>query len=162
MAMEDLPPQVPLDQPPIADKLIDQPPPADKLPDAAPPPETLSATLTPDEKQWAMLCHLSAILGLLVGGLTFLGPLVCWLVKKDTSRFVDYHGKESLNFQLNILIYSLILVAISFATCGVAIVVTGPLLIALAVYAIVMPIIAGITASKGETYQYPYTFRLIK
>ena len=120
------------------------------------------AVLTQEDRQWGMFAHLSALAGLLVGGLTFIGPLIIWLIKKDESKFVDEHGKESLNFQLNILIYSLILVAISFATCGFGVIVTGPLLGALMIYAIVMPIIAGIKANEGKPYEYPLTFRMIK
>jgi uncharacterized Tic20 family protein len=119
----------------------------------APPTE-----LTQDEKTWGMLCHLSALLGLAAGGLTFIGPLICWLVKKDTSKFVDFHGKESLNFQINILIYYLISVAITVASCGVAF----PLMFVPIVYGIVMPIIAGLKANEGQLYEYPATFRLIK
>jgi uncharacterized Tic20 family protein len=131
-----------------------------------PRPEPLPAepdtALTADENQWAMFCHLSALLGLLAGGLTFIGPLICWLVKRDMSKFVDYHGKESLNFQLNILIYYLILIAITIATCGIAAIGTVPILIALGVYAIVMPIVAGLKANEGDYYEYPLTFRMIK
>ncbi|HJT79266.1 MAG TPA: DUF4870 domain-containing protein [Gemmataceae bacterium] len=119
-------------------------------------------SLDADARQWAMFCHLSALLGLMAGGLTFLGPLVCWLAKRDSSPFVDYHGKEALNFHLNMLIYGLVLAGITAATCFVAIVVTGPLLAVLGVYAIVMPIIAGIKANEGDYYRYPLTFRLIK
>lgn len=114
--------------------------------------------LTAEDKQWGMFCHLSALLGLLVGGLTFIGPLVCWLVKKDSSRFVDYHGKESVNFQINILVYYLIAFAITVATCGIAI----PLVLLVMIYGIVMPIIAGLKANNGETYEYPATIRIIK
>lgn len=111
-----------------------------------------------ENRQWGMFCHLSALLGLLVGGLTFIGPLVCWLLKKDESKFVDYHGKESLNFQLNILVYALIAVVITFATCGVAF----PVIFLPVVYGIVMPIIAGLKANEGVYYVYPATVRVIK
>jgi uncharacterized protein len=114
--------------------------------------------LSQEERQWAMFAHLSALAGLLVGGFTFVGPLVIWLIKKDESKFVDAHGKESLNFQLNILIYYLISIAVTVVTCGIAI----PLPLALMVYAIVMPIIAGIKANEGKMYEYPLTFRIIK
>ncbi len=123
------------------------------------------AAATPEERNWGMACHLSSYLGFLAGGLSFLGPLVCWLIKKDSSRFVDYHGKESLNFQLNIFLYLLIstLISIGFAfvTCGVG-VVLFVLPAAVAVYGLIMPVIAGIRASSGELYRYPLTFRLIK
>jgi uncharacterized protein len=67
-----------------------------------------------------------------------------------------------VNFQLNILIYSVILVGIGVATCGIGFIVTGPLLFILAVYAMIMSVIAGLNANGGAKYRYPYTFRLIK
>ena len=114
--------------------------------------------LSGEEKTWGMLCHLSTLLSYLAAGLTFIGPLVCWLVKKDTSKFVDYHGKESLNFQLNILIYYLLTMAVTVATCGI----TFPLPLGVLIWSIVMPILAGLAANKGELYRYPLTFRMIK
>ena len=111
--------------------------------------------LTADEKQWAMFCHLAALAGLIVPGANLIGPLVCWMVKKDTSRFVDYHGKESVNFQINMLIYMLICFALVFVFIGFV------LLPLVAIYSIVMPIIAGIKANEGQKYEYPYTRRLL-
>jgi uncharacterized Tic20 family protein len=116
------------------------------------------AFVTSDEKMWGMFCHLSSLLGYFAGVFSFVGPLVCWLVKRDTSRFVDYHGKESLNFQLNILIYLLLTIPIVIATCGVGAVLT----IAVALYGIIMPIVAGLKANSGEMYRYPLTFRIIQ
>jgi uncharacterized Tic20 family protein len=105
-----------------------------------------------------MLAHLSALIATALSTMGFIGPLIVWLIKRDQSKFVDYHGKEALNFQLNMLIYMLIALAITFATCGMGI----PLPLAVGVYGMVMCIIAGIKANQGEMYQYPLTFRLIK
>jgi uncharacterized protein len=140
------------EQAPKDDSIRAEPPPLASEPTSASPGE-----LTQDEKTWGMFCHLSALLGLVVGGLTFIGPLICWLVKKDTSKFVDYHGKESLNFQLNIFVYYMVAVAITAATCGLAF----PLLFVPIVYGIVMPIIAGMKANEGQLYRYPATLRVI-
>jgi uncharacterized Tic20 family protein len=118
--------------------------------------EHLPTVLSSEEKTWGMLCHLSTLLSYLAAGLTFIGPLVCWLMKKDSSKFVDYHGKESLNFQLNILIYTLL--CLPLFCIGVGIV----LLAAVHVYSIVCVIIAGIKASSGELFRYPFVFRFIK
>src|ERR1700761_2896163 len=88
------------------------PPPAGPDPAAAPPPPppidygtgTASGAAytgpAPDKDSvtMGMLCHL---LGIPIG---FLGPLIIWLVKKDTSPFVDDQGKEALNFQITRLI----------------------------------------------------------
>jgi uncharacterized Tic20 family protein len=120
-------------------------------------PSVRDVSLSSDEKMWAMFCHLSALIGIFVGGMNFLGPLICWLVKKDSSRFVNAHGKEALNFQLNMLIYFLVSIAIAIVTCGVGIV----LPIALGIYSLIMPIIAGVKANGGEMYRYPLTFRMI-
>jgi uncharacterized Tic20 family protein len=113
---------------------------------------------TPEERTWGMLAHLSAILATALSAMGFIGPLIVWLIKKDQSKFVDYHGKEALNFQLNLLIYMLIAVGIAFATCGIGI----PLPAAVGIYGVVMCIIAGLKANNGELYRYPFTFRLIK
>src|SRR5438270_6139785 len=68
---------------------------------------------TPEERSWGLLAHLSALIASLLGGLTFLGPLVVWLIKKDQSPFVADQAKEALNFQIAVLIVS----AICTVTC---------------------------------------------
>src|SRR5258707_7370789 len=77
-----------------------------------PDPETLDKTgrrpLTTEEKRTAMWCHLSSLSGMIITGFNILAPLFCWLSRKDSSRFVNFHGKESLNFQINMLLYSLL------------------------------------------------------
>ena len=126
-------------------------------PSAVQPPVEPAGALTQDERTWGMFCHLSALLGLFVAGFTFIGPLICWLVKKDMSKFVDHNGKESLNFHLNILGYYVISIVVAIATCGIGI----PLVLAVHVYGIVMTILAGAKASGGEWYRYPAILRLI-
>lgn len=136
--------------------------PSENIPYAEPTPTVPpGGSLTSDDRLWGMLCHLAALAGIWVFGMTFIGPLVCWLAKRDTSKFVDHHGKESLNFHINILGYSLIAVAFAVATCGVGIVVTIPALICIYVYGIVMTIVAGIKANSGEWYRYPAIIRMI-
>lgn len=135
-------------------------------PQNAPPP----AGPTQDERNWALFAHLAAFAGVffpIIGNL--LGPFLVWILKKDTSRFVDHHGKESLNFQIFI---SIILVALSFLfSMGVflAILLVGiPILVlaavALAVVfvtALILVIVAAVAASKGTWYRYPFSFRFI-
>jgi uncharacterized Tic20 family protein len=109
-----------------------------------------------DAKMWAMFCHLSAILTMYLLAMGFLGPLIIWLIKKDRSKFVDYHGKEALNFQITVLIACLICIPLIFVIIGIF------LLIALGIFSLVMCIIAGINANGGGYYRYPLTLRLIK
>jgi uncharacterized protein len=114
--------------------------------------------LTVEEKQMAMFCHLSSLLGYLVAWMSFVGPLIFWLIKKDTSPYVDYHGKESLNFHLNMLVYNV--VGVFLIPCffiGV------PVLGALFIFSVVCVIIGGVRANEGVYYRYPLVMvRLIK
>lgn len=115
------------------------------------------APLRDEEKTFGMLCHLLAFAGII--GVPFgniLGPLVIWLIKKNESDFVNKCGKESLNFQISLMIYSIISYVLIFILIGI------PLLIAIAIIYIVCVIKASIKASNGGTYTYPLTIRFIK
>jgi len=104
-----------------------------------------------------VLCHASALAGFFVPWAGhILGPLIVWLVKRGDSTEIDEHGKESLNFQISMLIYNLIagvlcLVLIGFVILGI-----------LHILNLVLVIVASIQASEGKLYRYPITIRLIK
>ena len=64
----------------------------------------------PEERNWSMLVHLSALSSFLTSGAGgILGPLVVWLIFRGKSDMVNYHGKKALNFQISFLIYFIIL-----------------------------------------------------
>jgi uncharacterized protein len=102
------------------------------------------------------MCHASALAGFFIPGAGhILGPLIIWLAKRTDSPEIDAHGKESLNFQISMLIYSLI----SGILCLILI---GFLLLAiLHLLNLVLVIVASIQASEGKLYRYPITIRLI-
>ncbi|NLE40131.1 MAG: DUF4870 domain-containing protein [Pirellulaceae bacterium] len=102
-----------------------------------------------DERNLAMICHLLGLVG-------FIGPLVIWLIKKDESAVVDDQGKESLNFQITILLASLLSGVLACFIVGFF------LAIAVAIYDIVYIIIAAMRANEGQLYRYPICLRLIK
>ena len=121
-----------------------------------PPPPPAPATSS-DVRTWCVLCHAAALLGLFFHFLGhILGPLIVWLVKRGDSPEVDAHGKESLNFQISMLIYDAIAAILCVVLIGI------PILIALWVLNTVLVIIASIQASEGKFYRYPITIRLIK
>jgi uncharacterized Tic20 family protein len=99
---------------------------------------------TSDDRTWGMLAHISQLVGL-----GFIGPLVVWLMYKDKSPFVSDQAKEALNFNLCVLLMSLLLIP----TC------IGPMI--LGIGALVYAIIAAMEANKGVWYRYPYIFRMI-
>ena len=124
---------------------------------SAPPPLPLSAPSVTNVRLWSILCHASALLGVFLhfpGHV--LGPLVVWLAKRDESPELDAHGKESLNFQLSMLIYDAIALILCFVLIGI------PILIGLWILNIILVIIASIKASEGQLYRYPLTIRFIK
>jgi uncharacterized Tic20 family protein len=136
------------------------PPPRENDPPVVPvvDGDSSSSALTQDEKSWGMYVHLAALAGLAVPGGSLIGPLIVWMIKKDEMPFVDRHGKEEVNFQLNILILALLTMPIVLITFGIAFF----LPLAVGILGAVMPIVAGMKANNGEEYQYPYIVRLIK
>ena len=103
-----------------------------------------------------MLCHLTG-LSWMVSLPGIVGPLIIWLIKKDEMPFVDDQGKESINFQITMLIGSVVLTIIAVATCGFGLVL-APVLV---VFVIVFPIVGAIKANAGQYYRYPMTIRLV-
>ena len=107
-------------------------------------------------RQWAMLCHFAAFLGLVFPFGSVLGPLILWQVKKDMDPLIDDQGKEALNFQLTVAIAWLVCFVLGFVVIGFL------LMLILVVAALVLTTIGGIKANKGIAYRYPFTWRLVK
>ena len=123
--------------------------------------------ISAEERQWAMFAHLSALAGGLltsaIGGWGFfIGPLVIWLMKKDTMPFVADQAKESLNFNITISGIFLILLILSLVTLGIGFLVTLPIMLIVGIAALVLIIIAAMKANQGIAYRYPFTVRLVK
>ena len=91
-----------------------------------------------------------------------LGPLIIWLIKRDTLPFAGDQAKEALNFNITVLLAALGLWIITIITLGLGLLLTIPLGLALFVYWIVFTIIAAVNANNGIRYRYPFTLRLIK
>ncbi len=118
---------------------------------------------SPDERTWAMLCHLSALFGLAIPLGNVVGPLVVWLFKKDGMPLVDDQGKEALNFQISMVLYLFLAASVSGILVMVAI---GILLLPIVVIGFpivgaVMAVLGGIKANQGEAYRYPLCIRFI-
>jgi len=60
------------------------------------------------EKNTATFIHLSSLLQYIIPFGNYIFPIVIWSAKKEESEFVDYNGKQVLNFQLSIFIYTII------------------------------------------------------
>ena len=121
------------------------------------PNPPVSAPAVTSVRTWNILCHASALLGVFFhfpGHL--LGPFIVWLAKRDDSPEIDAHGKESLNFQISMLIYNAVAAVFCLVLIGFV------FLAILWVLNAVFVIIASIQASDGKFYRYPMTIRFIQ
>ena len=138
------------------------PPPPEARRVAAATTPTIPPATTKEERTWAMGAHLSSLLAAWVGGLSLLGPLIVWLIKKDEMPFVDDQGKEALNFQILITLVVGILIFASIATCGAGLIATIPLIAVISIVDLIFVIIAAVKANEGVAYRYPFNWRIIK
>ena len=67
--------------------------------------EVIAGQPDKEERNWALIAHLSAIAGMLVPFVgTILGPLVVWLLKREDSEYVADQAKEALNFNITMFL----------------------------------------------------------
>lgn len=113
-------------------------------------------TVDKEARTYGMLCHLAALIGYVIPLGTIIGPLVVWLLKKESSEFVNDQGKEALNFQISCMIYIIVSAILCLILIGVV------LLIAIGIFHLIMVIVASVKANDGVRYRYPLTIRFIK
>src|SRR5450631_636957 len=102
-----------------------------------------------DARMWSLFAHLGGMF------LSFMVPLVIYLVYKDRDPFIRGHSAQALNFHITIFIVyfvsiPLMLIGIGFLT-----------FLAAAICAVVFSIIAAVAANAGNAYAYPMTPSMI-
>ena len=111
---------------------------------------------TTSVRTWCILAHATALVGFFVPVAGHIvGPLIVWLAKRQDSPEIDAHGKESMNFQISMLIWNIIAGILCLVLIGI------PILILLHILNIIFVIVASIQASEGKLYRYPLAIRLI-
>jgi uncharacterized Tic20 family protein len=126
------------------------------------PQASLPATQSSEERTWALIGHLSAFSAFITGIGCIVGPLIVWLVKRDTMPFAADQAKEALNFNITLAIAFCALVLFSIVTFGLGLLIAWPMGAVLCVAWFVLTIIAAIKANEGVAYRYPFTLRLVK
>jgi uncharacterized Tic20 family protein len=114
-----------------------------------------------DERTWGLLAHIGSLLAAFIA-MAFLGPLLVLLIQGNKSAFVRRHAVESLNFQITLLIALAAGIVLSVATLGIGLIIVVPVVLVVAVLALVWIIMAGVKANNGEDYRYPINIRLVK
>lgn len=109
-----------------------------------------SYEVTQDDRNMALLCH---ILGLLTN---VFGPLILWVLMKDKSAFVDFHGKQAINFQITLILF--------YMASGVLMCVYIGILLAMATFAIhvIFTILPAVKAYDGERYVIPVAIPFLR
>ncbi len=131
-----------------------------------PPPQEYSdgSTTSNEDRTWAMAAHVGALVTAWFA-LGLIAPLVVLLIRGESSAFVRRHAVESLNFQISLLIYSLVggvvVLVLTLLTLGLGLFVMVPLIMVIAVFLLIVVIQAGVRANNGDDYRYPLTIRLI-
>lgn len=119
--------------------------------------EIINHTVMRKDNQLIVIAHLSQLLTYITGFGGLLVPLLIWFTQKDKVQGIDEHGKAIINFQLSILLFSIISIpAILLLGLGIL------MLIVIGVLAFVMPIINAINASNGKPINYFMSIPFIK
>jgi len=113
-----------------------------------------AGALTPDERTWGGAAHWSALVAALFA-LSFLGPLLVFLIKGNDSPWIRRQSVESLNFQLSILIYGIVSAVLLLVLVGFI------LLPLVGLFWLIFTIIGSVKAGNGEDYRYPLTIRMV-
>jgi hypothetical protein len=115
-------------------------------------------------RRWACFCHLGA----LVGGILLppigiiLVPLVIWIIKRDEHFYIAEQGRESINFQISMLLYALvaktIIMALKIIWIGHLF---GWLPYMIYISQLLLSIVGAIRAWDGEKFRYPFAIPFI-
>jgi uncharacterized protein len=110
---------------------------------------------TVEERNWAMASHLVSFVAAWFA-LGLLAPLTVLLLKGSQSPFVRRHAVESLNFQINALVYTVVFALLIFVVIGLV------LLPLYGLFYLIFVIRGSMVASRGQDFRYPLTVRLVR
>ncbi|WP_055442469.1 DUF4870 domain-containing protein [Lacinutrix himadriensis] len=143
------------------------------------------------QKNIATFIHLSTFSRFIIPLGNFIGPIILWVANKDKSEFVDAHGKQAINFQISILLYSIVIGLLTvpffifnifkqidfidinvFENISINLDKPSPLLYiggafaGLAIIAFLLELVfiikASLTARDGQLFNYPLTINFLK
>ncbi len=110
----------------------------------SPPPEIPSLPPSPPATNWRLNLELLQFAGFFVPAGNILGPLILWLIKKDTIPQVNEEGKKVLNFNLSWTLWMIV-------SCGLGVIPW-----------IIIAIISTLKAANNERFDHPWTIAFLK
>ena len=119
-------------------------------------PAPAPASAGGDDKTLAVLAHLSPLIALVLsaGWLSFLGPLIVWLIWRDRGGLVRNAAATSFNFNITIwlafvigwiCVFTIILIPVALILFFVP-----------GVLQLIFSILGAMKASRGEAFRYPF------
>lgn len=129
------------------------------------PPATISPE---DERTWGAISHAGAVVAMIcsAGFLGFLASIAVYVMYKDRGPFVRAHAANSLNIQITMFIWLVVLgiltIPIALLTLGLGLVVMLPALAAAFLFAGILHVIGTLKAYNGEWWNPPFTPRFVK
>lgn len=110
-------------------------------------------TMSLNTNMWGFFIHISQFCGYVIPLAGLIVPIILWQLKKNDSEIIDRHGRIVANWIITEFILGIIFGLLCFVMIGI------PLLIALAVVAIVFPVIGALKANNGEVWKYPCSIK---
>lgn len=109
-----------------------------------------------EERRWILFAHLGGLL-------SFVGPLIVWLIFRDRSDAVDREAREALNAQIT---YAAAALALYILGAALAVVLIGFVFIVAAtivqIAGAVFAIVGAVRSNSTGLYRYPLILRFIK
>jgi hypothetical protein len=126
-------------------------------------------TMSPqDERTWGAISHAGAVVAMIcsAGFLGFLASIVVYVVYKDRGPFVRSHAANSLNVQISMFIWLVVVgvlyVILGIVTLGIGFVLFWPAFFVPPVIAGILHVVGAVKAYNGEWWNPPLTPQLVK
>lgn len=108
-----------------------------------------------EDNQLLVITHALQLLTFVTGFGGLVVPLIIWLTKRDEVVNMNEQGKAIINFQLSLLLYSILAIPLLFILVGFVV------YFVLFILGLVFPIINAIKASNQEPIFYPLSIKFI-
>lgn len=116
----------------------------------------------------AMWVHLAPLIAAVVAIWLTVVAFLLWLPgllirnSATSTEFEKRHATESMNFQLTVLIFTVVAVVFSIATLGIGLLIVVPASIAVSIAALIFMILGAVAANEGREFRYPLSIRFVK
>lgn len=107
------------------------------------------------DETYNVVLHLSQYCSFVVPYLGIVAPIGLWMMNKDDDPIVDEHGRNVINWNISLLIYSTICAILIFFLIGLLLI-WIPILMGL-----IFPVIGAVKAKDGVIWKYPFSIKFL-